>query len=319
MNTEKITSSSRSALPPVVVLCGPTGVGKTGRAIELARTFGGHIVGADSMQIYKYMDIGTAKPTVEERRQIPHYMIDVAEPDDDFSAGRYAGMAKEVLSRLHQNGILPFLVGGTGLYIKACLQGLFRNGPADSGLLKALTKEAEEKGGAYMHQRLQACDPEAARRIGPKDVFRIVRALEVFAATGRPVSAHIREHRFAKQPYTVLKIGLYLDRGELYRHIDSRVDAMLAAGFADEVRALLDSGYEAGLKSMQSIGYRHMAQYLQGDISWQEMRDTMMRDTRRYAKRQLTWFRKDADVVWIHQQEGIPEIFRRVTAFIDDN
>ncbi len=306
-----------SSLPPVIVLCGPTGVGKTEYALELAQTFGGHIVGADSMQIYKYMDIGTAKPSREEQEQVPHYMIDVAEPDEDFSAGKYARMAESILSRLHQNGILPFLVGGTGLYIKACLKGLFREGPADSHLLQELRAEADEKGAAVMHDRLMACDPASARRIDPNDVFRIIRALELYAVTGRPASEHIQGHGFSGQRYATLKICLNRERQALYQRIDARVDAMLEAGFADEVRRLLERGFTPDLKSMQSIGYRHMAQYLHKEMSWEEMRETMMRDTRRYAKRQLTWFRGDPEMIWVDKQAGIQEVCNLIDRFIN--
>jgi tRNA dimethylallyltransferase len=302
--------------PPVIVLCGPTGVGKTAWALELAETFGGRIIGADSMQIYKYMDIGTAKPSLEERARIPHYLIDVAEPDEEFSAGKYARMAESVLSRLHENGILPFLVGGTGLYIKACLNGLFREGPADNRLLAELKEEAEDKGAAFMHEKLKDCDPASARRINPNDVFRIIRALEVYAVSGCPASEHIREHGFSEKQYATLKICLNLDREALYRRIDARVDAMLETGFAGEVAGLLESGYPADLKSMQSIGYRHMAQYLRGEWTWAEMRDTMMRDTRRYAKRQLTWFRGDTEMIWVDKQDGIEKTFNLVDKFI---
>jgi tRNA dimethylallyltransferase len=271
------------------------------------------------MQIYRYMDIGTAKPTAKERRQVPHFMIDIVDPDEDFSAGQYSRMAGEVIDRMHQAGVMPFIVGGTGLYIKACLKGFFREGPADDQLLKQLNQEAAEKGAPAMHERLRACDPESAARIGPNDIFRIVRALELFAATGRPASEHIRAHGFSEQRYNTLKICLYLEREEMYQAIDARVDAMLEAGFADEVQGLLDKGYGEGLKSMQSIGYRHMAGYLLGKTSRQEMSETMKRDTRRYAKRQLTWFRGDPEVVWVRKEEGLDRMFGLIKAFIDDN
>jgi len=307
---------SNTVLPPVVVICGPTGVGKTAGAIELARRFNGQIVGADSMQIYKYMDIGTAKPSAAERRLVPHHMIDIVAPNEEFSAGQYSRTAGEVIARLHDQGVLPFLVGGTGLYIRACLHGLFRQGPADRRLLERLKSEAAAVGAAAMHQRLMACDPEAGERINPNDLFRIVRALELFEITGRPASEHIRGHGFAKERYRTLKLCLYLDREEMYQAIDDRVDAMLAAGFADEVRELLDKGYSPELKSMQSIGYRHMTGYLQEKFSLEEMRQTMKRDTRRYAKRQLTWFRGDPDLVWVNKHDGPAEMARRLENFV---
>lgn len=290
---------TRPAKQKVVVLCGPTGIGKTTQAIQLATRYGGEIVSADSMQVYRYMDIGTAKPSVEEQQQMPHHLIDIVDPDDDFSAGQYARAAAECLAKLHDRDVLPFIVGGAGLYIKSCLHGLFREKAADEVVLARLTREADEKGPSALHQRLKNHDPETAATIDKADTFRIVRALEVFETTGKTMTVLKQSHNFAEQRYDALKICLYANREIIYNRIDQRVDKMMAQGFADEVSGLLAMGYADSLKSMQSLGYRHMIQYLTGAVPWQEMVATMKRDTRRYAKRQLTWFRGDVENNWI--------------------
>ena len=302
--------------PRVIVLCGPTGVGKTRLAIALAEEFGGQIVGADSMQVYRYMDIGTAKPTPAEQARVPHHMIDVADPDESFSAGRYARMARPILMDLNEQGVLPVLAGGTGLYIKACLHGLFRKHSADNAVLERLEREANDQGAAVLHQRLAVCDPDAAERIHFNDRFRIVRALEVFESTGLPASGHRQAHGFAEDPFDTLKLCLYLDRKTLYERINRRVDLMLADGFENEVAGLLARGYAPDLKAMQSIGYRHMTAWLAGDVSRETAVETMKKDTRRYAKRQETWFKADPDMVWIDQKEGLEKVPFLVKRFL---
>ncbi|MFP4040762.1 MAG: tRNA (adenosine(37)-N6)-dimethylallyltransferase MiaA [Desulfosudaceae bacterium] len=308
-----------SLKPKVVVIAGPTATGKTATALELADHFGAHIVGADSMQIYRYLDIGTAKPDRAERARIPHYMIDIVDPDADFSAGQYATMSGEVIDDLRGAGRIPFIVGGTGLYIKACLYGLLRSHAADSTVLDRLSREATAKGAAVMHERLRRADPEAARRINPGDTFRVVRALELLETTGRPASEHARAHGFSESRYQALKICLYQDREKLYRRINHRVEMMLAQGLVEEVRSLLDRGYSPRLKSMQSIGYRHVTQYLEKKLSWEELVRTMQQDTRRYAKRQLTWFRADPDIHWVDIKEGLEKSRNLIKTFLGIN
>ncbi|MDY6824241.1 MAG: tRNA (adenosine(37)-N6)-dimethylallyltransferase MiaA [Thermodesulfobacteriota bacterium] len=303
-------------LPKVVVICGPTGVGKTGLAIDLATAFNGEIIGADSMQIYRYMDIGTAKPTPVERAAVPHHMIDIADPDADFSAGRYAAMARDRIGGLHKQGVLPVITGGTGLYIKACLYGLFRQRSANNEVLERLNREASQYGPEAVYSRLKDCDPEAARRINSRDVFRIVRALEVYETTGKPASAHQDAHGFAESRYDALKICLYAEREILYDRINTRVEQMMAAGFVDEVKQLLEMGYSGDLKPMQSIGYRHVVAYLKGQASWEETVETMKRDTRRYAKRQLTWFRADPEIIWIDKKNNGDKARSLVNTFL---
>lgn len=286
-------------LPKIVVVCGPTGVGKTGFAIQVAGHFNGEIVGADSMQIYRHMDIGTAKPTPGERAAVTHHMVDVVEPDSPFDAAAYAHQAHTVVRNLLNGGIVPFVVGGTGLYIKSLIYGLFDNQVADPAIRKNLQDRAVREGSAALHAELALRDPEAAGRIHINDTFRIIRALEVLAATGRSITFHQQKHGFAQPRYHALFIGLTMPRDELYERINRRVDIMLSDGLKDEVDKLLASGISANLKPMQALGYRHMADYLQGRLAWEEAVRTLKRDHRRYAKRQLTWFGAIEQVHWL--------------------
>ncbi|MCF8110270.1 MAG: tRNA (adenosine(37)-N6)-dimethylallyltransferase MiaA [Desulfobacteraceae bacterium] len=284
--------------PKIVVICGPTGIGKTRLSLALARKLNGGIVSADSMQIYRYMDIGTAKPDAAELATAPHYMINVADPDEPYDAARYAEEARDAVAGLEKQNKLPLIIGGTGLYIKALLHGLFQVSPSRPQLRQRLRSEAGLKGSRYLHDRLAACDPEAAGRIHPNDTYRIIRALEVYQVTGRPISEYQQNHGFADSPFCALKIGLCIERQELYERINRRVEKMIAGGLLNEVRGLLEKGYGPELKPMQSLGYRHMTDYLHAKLSWQDAVDQMKRDTRRYAKRQLVWFRKDPEIIW---------------------
>jgi len=284
--------------PKIIIICGPTGVGKTAAAIKLSQIFKGEIVGADSMQVYRKMDIGTAKPTRNEQAAVPHHLIDVANPDEQFDASLFAEKADHIIDSLRNRGITPFIVGGTGLYIKALMHGLSRARPAALEVLKRLKNEAEKYGSNDLHRRLSKCDPKTAEKIHPNDTFRITRALEIFEVTGKPISAFHDEHQFSEKKYKGLKICIHTDRKKLYERIDRRVDAMAEDGFLDEVKMLLKEGYSPDLKSMQSLGYRHMVEYITGKISWDKALDTMKRDTRRYAKRQLTWFKADHEMKW---------------------
>ncbi|MFZ5569056.1 MAG: tRNA (adenosine(37)-N6)-dimethylallyltransferase MiaA [Thermodesulfobacteriota bacterium] len=295
--------------PIIIVICGPTGVGKTAAAIDLALDFHGEIVSADSMQVYRHMDIGTAKPTSAEKAAVPHHLIDVVDPDAPFDAALFAELAGNVIEDLRIRGILPFVVGGTGLYLKALLHGLSRALPPDPDILLRLKREAAEKGSPVLHRRLSVCDPASAARIHPNDTFRIVRALEIYEKTGRTISAIHAAHRFAGSRYRALKIGLRMDRETLYDRIEKRVDRMLASGLLEEVNRLLEKGFHENLKSMQSIGYRHMTEYLMGKTGWDETVMQLKRDSRRYAKRQLTWFAADREIRWFSTDQG--EAMRR--------
>ena len=318
---EKITSkpvkmSSEPSKPKIIVVCGPTAMGKTGTAIALAGEFRGEIIGADSMQIYRRMDIGTAKPTPAEQTCIPHHMIDIVDPDEHFDAQTYVRKVHEVLVDICGRGATPFVVGGTGLYIKALVHGLFEIQPAEMAVRSRLHGQMKAYGSGFLHRRLSRVDPAAAQRLHPNDTYRIIRALEVFEITGKKISEYHRAHRFEDNPFQVLKIGLQMDREQLYARINHRVDAMIAAGFLREVEQLLAKGYSADLKSMQAIGYRHLVDFIQGRCSFDEMLHTLKRDTRRYAKRQLTWFKADPEIAW-YQPEQLQDIKRLIQHFID--
>ena len=250
------------------------------------------------MQVYKYMDIGTAKPTAEEQARVAHHMVDIVEPDESFDAAQYAERARTKIIELDQQHITPFVVGGTGLYIKALLYGLFDEKVSDPEVRDRLKAEADARGIQCLYERLSRLDPDTANRLHPNDTYRILRALEIVEATGQAISKHHKKHGFLDQPFESLKIGLNLDRTLLYERINRRVDAMISAGFLDEVKDLLARGYSANLKPMQSIGYRHMVDYIEGRLSWAECVRTMKRDHRRYAKRQLTWFGADSEIIW---------------------
>lgn len=288
--------------PPsrIIVVCGPTGIGKTRNSIQLARRLGGEIVGADSMQIYRQMDIGTAKPTAEEQAEVCHHLIDVVDPDENFDAADYARLASDTVQNLDSRGTIPVVAGGTGLYIKSLIYGLFDISEPTSGIRERLKAEADKKGLEVLYERLRRIDPETAAVTHANDAFRIIRALEIQAATGTPVSIHRQKHGFVKPRFSAFKIGLTMEREILYRRIDRRVDLMLAEGLLEEVEGLLNKGYSPSLKSMQSIGYRHMVAFIRGEVDWSETVRLLKRDTRRYAKRQFTWFRSDPEIHWIH-------------------
>jgi tRNA dimethylallyltransferase len=301
--------------PAIVVICGPTGVGKTRAAIAAAQRFNGEIISADSVQIYRRLDIGSAKPTLAERTAIPHHLVDFLEPDAAFDARRFTQMAGALIQKLSAAGKAPFVVGGTGLYIKALLYGLFEPPAACRGLRRRLQREAAERGGPALHRRLAACDPEAAGRIHPNDAVRITRALEIYEATGRPISDFHARHRFAESPFRAFKIGLQLERTQLYERINRRVEAMLAEGLLAEVAKLLEMGFDPGLKPLQSLGYRHMIAHLNGTLSMAEAVRTLQRDTRRYAKRQMTWFAADPTICWTTPAE-LPRLYPQIAAFL---
>lgn len=286
-------------LPKIVTICGPTGVGKTAFAIKLAKRFGGEIVGADSMQIYRQMDIGTAKPTDEEKAAVHHHMVDIVDPDEDFDAAAYGRRAHQVVQQLMADRMPAFVVGGTGLYVKALVYGLFKGRTSNHEVRTRLKTRLEEEGAVALHASLKEKDPTAAKRIHPNDAYRIQRALEVIETTGRSISDLHDAHRFQKARYQTLEIGLALPREQLYARIDRRVDQMIMAGLLDEVRGLLARGYDPNLKSMQSLGYRHMVGFLQGGTTWEEALRTLKRDHRRYAKRQFTWFKAVPEMNWL--------------------
>ena len=283
--------------PRVEALVGATAVGKTAVAIALAQKIGAEIVNADSLQVFREMDIGTAKPTPGERAAVPHHLIDVAAPPEPYDAARYCREGREVLADLHRRQVPPLVVGGTGLYLRALLSGLFAEGEPATGVRARLKGELNDLGLPALYQRLLHLDPATADRLHPHDTYRIIRALEVMEATGTPLSEFIAAHRFQDAPYTVLKLGLALPREELYQRIETRVELMLAQGWLEEVKGLL-TRYPPDLKPLQALGYRHLINYLTGRWSWEEALTLLARDTRRYAKRQHTWFGSDKEISW---------------------
>ncbi len=304
--------------PKVVIIIGPTGVGKSRLALEIGEEFGCEIVSADSMQVYRYMDIGTGKPTLEERQRVKHHLIDIVNPDQPFHAGLYRNLGRMVIEELYKNRIPILVVGGTGLYIKALTQGLCSLPKIDHFIRERLKEEAERKGSDFLYKRLQNVDPETARRLHPHDLMRIIRALEIYDSTGIPISFFHGQHRFGERPFDYLKIGLIMDRERLYSRIDRRVDHMIELGFLNEVKRLLDMGYGSGLKPMQSLGYKHMIKFLNKEVGWNEALREMKRDTRHYAKRQWIWFKADPEIYWRDESLDRKRIFQEIRSFLKE-
>jgi tRNA dimethylallyltransferase len=301
--------------PALVVICGPTAVGKTALALYLADCFGGEIISADSRQVYRLMNIGTAKPTCEEQLRVRHHLIDVVWPDEEFHAARFVALAEESVNNICQRNKRPFLVGGTGLYIRALTEGLLRAPGADPEIRKRLQSRAQEAGSSALHADLAAVDPESAARLHPNDQIRIVRALEVYEQSGRPLSILQDEHGFSAQPYRTLKIALNLDRDELYRRIDQRAEQMFEQGLLDEAEVLLKAGYDPALKTLRTIGYRQAFALLRQEMTREEALDDLKRSTRRYAKQQLTWFRKDKSIIWLESCDDFVTIRELIEKF----
>ncbi len=289
--------------PPLVVLAGPTAVGKTGLSLALAERFGAEIVGADSVQVYRGLDIGSAKPTPQERAQARHHLIDVAEPTESFSAARYARLAGEAVTDITARGKRALVVGGTGLYIKALVFGLAPTPPVDQELRQRLRQEWEEQGPSALHQRLAERDPATATRLHPHDRQRVLRALEVALQSGAPLSRRQQAHGFGAPRYPHLIIGLERPRTELNQRIEERARAMWQGGLLEEVRGLLARGVPPDAPGLASLGYRQAVAALGGHMEPSEAMFDMIRKTKAYAKRQLTWFRGVQGLVWRHAQD----------------
>ena len=283
----------------VLAVVGPTASGKTALAIELAERLNTEIISADSMQVYKGMEIGTAAPALEDRGRVPHHLVSFLDPDQPYSAGEFERMARPVVESLNAGGKVAVVVGGSGLYVSALLDGLFEGPPANEVIRRHLNKQAEQYGVAPLFERLQKTDPDYADLIQTNDLRRIVRALEVHEVTGRTLTSHHHEHQRKPTALKAVQVALDLPRDELYRRIDLRVDHMLAHGFVDEVQRLLDAGYGDSLERLRSLGYRDVAAYLRGEGTFEDARESMKKNTRRFAKRQLTWFRADPRIHWI--------------------
>ena len=296
---DRVTDTNNCRIP-LLVIVGPTAAGKTGFAVGLAETLGGEVVSADSVQVYRYLDIGSAKPTLEERRGVPHYMLDITEPDADFTVFDYQKMAGDCIKKIHERGKLPILAGGTGLYIKALLDGYsFRSGKTDPSIRRKLQDELASYGKEFLYRKLQEVDPSTGERLHINDSKRIIRALEYYYMTGEPISRQQEMTLVAESPYLPVVFGLETEREALYEKINRRVDLMLKNGLLNEVKNLLVRGYTGDLKPMQSLGYRHIIMYLQGKWSWEETVATFKQDTRKFAKRQTTWFRADKRITWL--------------------
>ena len=288
-------------LPKILVVSGPTASGKTALAVELALAHNGEVVSADSMQIYRRMDIGTAKPTRAEMRGVPHHMLDVADPEEDFSVARYVELAARCVDDILARGKLPIVAGGTGLYIDSLLSGrTFARFDPDSPLRRELEEELARRGGAALLEELARVDPDTAARLHPNDGKRIVRALEVYRSTGTTLTAHNAMTRSLPPRYSALTLTLAFQRREdMWDRIDRRVDRMMVDGLAEEVRALLDSGVPDRCTAMQAIGYKEMAAALRGDGDTARAAEEIKLRSRQYAKRQLTWFRRNPEARWI--------------------
>lgn len=289
---------------PLIVLTGPTAVGKTSLSIALARAAEGEIISADSMQVYKHMDIGSAKIKKEEMEGIPHYLIDVLEPDEEFHVVRFQEMAKEAMKEIYSKGKIPILTGGTGFYIQAVVKDIdFSQDTEKSSVRERLENLAQEKGGEYLHELLAQRDPESAERIHPNNIKRVIRALEYYELTGEKISLHNEREGEKVSPYNTAYFVLNDHRERLYERIDRRVDQMLDEGLVEEVRRLAQMGYTRDMVSMQGLGYKEILAYLEGEYSLEEAVYVLKRDTRHFAKRQLTWFRREKDVIWVKKPD----------------
>jgi len=282
-----------------VAIVGPTAVGKSQVGILVAKALGTEVLTADSRQVYRGMDIGTDKPGLEEQRGVPHRLIDLVEPDQPFNVGLYRKQALAEIVRLHRAGQIPLVVGGTGLYVRALIRGLWAGPSADWDFRERLEEEAREQDAGYLHQALARVDPESAGRLHPHDQVKIIRALEVHHLLGRPLSEAHRRHASNASACSPLLIGLIREREALYRRIEARVAAQLAKGLVQETQRLLETGYGRHLGAMKGLGYRQIAGYLAGDYDLVEAVRRLKRDTRHFAKRQLTWFRKEPEIIWL--------------------
>jgi tRNA dimethylallyltransferase len=303
-----------------VAIIGPTASGKSSLTLALAREFGGEIISADSMQVYRGLDIGTAKPSPGERRLVVHHLVDILDLDQNYSAALFRDQADAVLEDLRSRGVPALVAGGTGLYLKTLTRGLFQGPAADAQLRNVLRRKIETEGNECLHRELDKLDPDAARRIHPRDTSRIIRALEVIHLSGRSISSFQGEHRFGEKRYEVLKLGLAYPREELYRRIEERVERMMAMGWVEEVRSFLNQGYRPELRPLQSLGYKRLVAYLLGKQGLEETMGQIKQDTRRYAKRQMTWFKADPEIHWFYPNpENMLLIRQMVARFLKGN
>ena len=295
---------NESEKKPLIVLTGPTAVGKTNLSIRLAKKIGGEIISADSMQIYKKMNIGTAKISPEEMAGVPHYLVDELDPGEEFNVVAFQQMAKKAMKQIYENGHIPIVVGGPGFYIQALLYDVdFSEHETEEKYRQELVALEQEKGREYLYEMLKQADPEYAAIVHSNNVKRVIRALEYYHETGRKLSEHNAQQRENSSPYQFVYLVLNDEREILYDRIDRRVDQMMEAGLLQEVEALVKEGYERTLVSMQGLGYKEFFDYFDGKCTLEETVDIIKRDTRRFAKRQLTWFRREKEVCWMNKQD----------------
>ena len=291
-------------MKPMVILTGPTAVGKTELSIRLAKILDAEIISADSMQVYKKMDIGTAKITKEEMQGVKHYLVDEIEPSEGFDVARFKSMATNAIEKIRENGHIPVVVGGTGFYIQAITKDIdFTQAEQEDGYRQELEQLAAEKGNEYLHQMLLDVDPVSAGEIHANNVKRVIRALEFYHQNQSPISAHNQEQKEHETPYNLAYFVLNVPRELLYKRIDDRIDEMLKEGLLEEVQKLKDMGYHRGMVSMQGLGYKEILAYLDGEYPLEEAVRILKRDTRHFAKRQLTWFRREKDTIWMNKDE----------------
>lgn len=289
---------------PMIILTGPTAVGKTALSIELAKQIGGAVISADSMQVYRYMDIGSAKISREEMQGVPHYLVDVLNPEEEFHVVRFVEMAKQALNEIYDNHKIPIIVGGTGFYIQALLYDIdFTEQECDTEYRRQLEKLAKEKGPEYLHTMLQKVDPASAEAIHANNIKRVIRALEFYHLSGEKISEHNEKERQKTSPYNFAYFVLNDEREKLYAGIDRRVDQMMEQGLVEEVMRLKDMGCHRDMVSMQGLGYKEILDYLDGKTSLEEAVYIIKRETRHFAKRQLTWFRRERDVIWLNKPD----------------
>ncbi|OPY72145.1 MAG: tRNA dimethylallyltransferase [Syntrophorhabdus sp. PtaU1.Bin002] len=303
-----------SNINKILAIVGPTCTGKSRLSVDLSLEFGGEIVNADSMQVYKHFDIGTAKPEKDARDGIPHHLLDIIEPHEEFNAAMFKEWADRAINTIWSRNSLPIIVGGTGLYVRALIYGLFAIDEKKS--TRETLKELYHNDPEGFYENLKAIDPEYAMRISYRDERRMVRAMEVYQSTGLTMSEWIQRHGFREPRYEVLMIGLRKTRAELYARIDARVEEMLQRGWVEEVRSLIKAGYDERLKPFAGIGYREILHYLRGSIAYQDMTDEIKKLTRRYAKRQFTWFLKEEGIAWYEYPDDLDSIRQEVTGFL---
>ena len=301
--------------PKIVIILGPTGTGKTDLSLKLAPDLDAEIISADSMQVYRFMDIGTAKPSPGDQSRVRHHLIDIVDPDEQFNAARFAGKAGEIIRRLIADGRTVLVVGGTGLYIRALTGGLIDGPSPDREYRRRQREDLKKFGAVHLYERLMELDATAARRIGVNDAMRIIRALEVYERSGESISQKQETHGFRQRCYDFLKIGLQLPRQELYDRINRRCEDMIERGIVDEVRKLLARGYEEKARTLHSLGYKHIISYIRGHLPLEEALRLMQRDTRNFAKRQITWFGADDDIEWFSPRDE-ESILARVRGFL---